>query len=208
MNVLFAAARRLLFCAGLALPFAASADPVPLFVPFSGQGNVSVFDATAGSGGWVGSIDQTPDVGVPMPLSLVSVVLFTLNAASHTLSGTFEFNTTDLLSSLYGQVTGTYVDADILNSGGQFSVDYQILGGTGNFFRASGFGLSFVDFNPAGVFNNYAEAGLLAITVPEPGTAVLAGLALMAALGLRRNARVAGEGAAAAASTSADASMV
>lgn len=182
MNRFVSATRRLLVCAALVLPFAASADPVMQFVPFSGEGNLSVFDAAAGTGGWVGSIEQTPDAAVPMPLSLVSVVLFTLDAASRTLMGTFEFTTTDLMSSLFGELTGSFVDADILNTGGQFSIDYQILGGTGEFLGASGFGLSFVDFNPAGAFNNYAENGFLVFAVPEPTTLALAAAALMAAL--------------------------
>jgi hypothetical protein len=172
--------------AAAALPLAAQAGVVSYFVPFDGAGNVSVFDAT--SGGWVGSIDQTPPPVVPQPLSLVSVVLFTLDAATQTLSGTFEFSTTDLVSTLFGNLTGSYFTPDILNLGGQFSVDYTILGGTGQFAQASGFGLSFVDFDPAGTFNNYAEAGLLSFdvpvgAVPTPATPalVLAGLLALAA---------------------------
>ena len=182
MNRLMSPLRHVVLCASFVLPLAAQADPVSYFVPFSGEGNLSVFDAAAGTGGWVGSLVQSPVPPVAAPLDLVSVVLFTLDAASRTLMGTFEFTTTDLMSTLFGDLTGSYVNADILTTGGQFSIDYRILGGTGNFFRASGFGLSFVDFNPAGVFNNYTEAGLLNFDVPEPGTALLAGLALLAAI--------------------------
>lgn len=163
----------------LATPLAAQADPVSFFVPFNGAGNVSVFDAAAGTGGWVGSLVQTPPPDVPAPLDLVSVVLFTLDAATQTLSGTFEFTSSaDLLSTLTGTVSGSTADADILNSGGQFSLDYTITGGTGAFFRASGFGLAFLNFDPAAGFDNYSESGLLNFTVPLPGTAalVLAGL--------------------------------
>jgi hypothetical protein len=157
---------------------------VPQFVPYDGAGNVLVIDAAAGTGAWTGSIDQSPFPAVPSPLSLVSVVFFQLDAALQTLSGSFEFtNAADLASTLFGDITGSYFDADILLNGGQFSIDYTILGGTGAFAGATGYGLSFVDFDPAGSFNNYAEAGQLVITVPEPATLALAGLALLAAVG-------------------------
>ena len=187
---LFVATRRLLAACAFALPLAAAADPVSFFVPFNGSGNVSVFDAAAGSGGWVGSLQQTPPPDVPEPLSLVSVVLFQIDAATQTLSGTFEFTSAaDLASTLYGTLTGSYADTDILASGGQFAIDYAITGGSGSFLGASGFGQSFLDFNPAGVFDNYAEAGLLNFTVPAavptPGTLALLGAGLLA-LGVSR----------------------
>lgn len=157
---------------GLA-PLAAQAAAEPLFVPFEGAGNLVVFDATTGSGGWVGSIDQVAPPVVPEPLSLVSVVLFNYDAMTQLLTGTFEFTTTDLMSTLFGTLTGNTFDADILGSGGQFAIDYLITGGTGAFADANGFGLSFLTYDPAGTFNNYAEAGLLNFTVPLPGTLAL-----------------------------------
>jgi hypothetical protein len=177
--------RRLLAATALCLPLLAQADPVPLFdplfVPFEGSGNVSVFDAAAGTGGWTGSITQSSFPAVPAPLALVSVLLFQLDAATQTLSGTFEFTTTDLASTLFGEVSGSYLDADILLSGGQFSLNYNIAGGSGMFLRASGYGLSFLDFSPApGAFDNYAEAGALVFSVAEPGTLALAAFALLA----------------------------
>lgn len=178
----------------VSLPAFAQAEPVTFFVPFGGAGNLSVFDPAAGSGGWVGSIEQTAPPVVANPLSLVAVVLFSLNSAAQTLSGTFEFtNSADLGSTLFGQVSGSFVAGDILNVGGQFSIDYTILGGTGLFANASGFGLSFVDYDPQQTFNNYGEAGLLNFSipgaVPEPATWMLgaAGLVLLAAS--RRKAR-------------------
>jgi hypothetical protein len=182
---LIASTRRVLAGLSLALPLAvalpAAADPVSYFVPFNGQGNVSVFDAT--SGGWVGSIDQTPPPDVLDPLSLISVVLFQLDAATQTLSGSFEFTTTDLASTLYGTLSGSFFDADILTGGGQFSIDYSILGGSGAFGGASGFGLSFLNFDPAGTFNNYTESGLLSFSVPAavptPGTLALVAAGLL-----------------------------
>lgn len=184
-------ARRLLAAAVLVLPLAAQADPITLFVPFEGAGNVLVIDAAAGTGGWTGSIDQSPFPAVPTPLSLVSVVLFQLDATTQTLAGTFEFTSAaDLASTLFGQVSGSYADPDILNTGGQFFVEYSVQGGTGAFSAATGYGLSFLDFAPAGTFNNYSEAGALVITVPAPATLTLVGLALLGLLWQRRTARM------------------
>jgi hypothetical protein len=178
----------------VSLPALAQAEPTTLFVPFNGAGNLSVFSADAGTGGWVGSIDQTAPPVVSDPLSLVSVVLFQLDAATQTLRGTFEFTrSSDLGSTLFGDLMGSYGVGDILTAGGQFSIDYTVLGGTGDFAGVTGFGLSFVDFNPAGVFNNYAEAGLLTLNVPaavpEPATWAMAALGLLAlSLSRRRSA--------------------
>lgn len=164
-----------------ALP--ATADPVNLFVPYSGQGNVAVFDAGAGTGGWVGSLDQFPDPGVSAPLSLVSVVLFTVDAATQTFSGSFQFTTTDLLDTLFGDITGSVSASDILDIGGQFAIDYRILGGTGRFTGASGFGLAFLNFDPLAMgTDNYGESGLLSFTVPEPTGLALVALGLLAAV--------------------------
>jgi hypothetical protein len=192
MHRLFSNLRRQLAAATLLLAatLPAAADPVSYFVPYSGQGNVAVFDAVAGTGGWVGSIDQFPDPGVSAPLSLVSVVLFTVDAATQTFTGSFEFTTTDLLSTLFGDISGTVSVADILDVGGQFSIDYQILGGTGLFARASGFGLAFLDFDPLATGrDNHGESGLLSFTVPEPASLALVALALMAALTLTQSSR-------------------
>ena len=177
--------------AGLSLALlsatAAQAEAVTYFVPYGGQGNVLVFDPVGGTGGWVGSIDQTPAPLVTAPLSFVSVVLFTADQLAQTLTGTFEFTTTDLLSTLFGDLTGSYAEADILNSGGQFSVNYNVLGGTGQFARATGFGLSFVDFNPRSAGDNYSESGLLLFQVPAPAPVALVALGLWG-LALQRRA--------------------
>lgn len=199
---MFAAVRGMALSAALVvsftLPAAQAADNVDYFVPYGGEGNLVVFDAAAGTGGWVGTINQSPFPVVASPLSFVSSVLFTLDAPSNTFSGNFEFTTTDLASSLFGTVGGRYsnvsASADVFNLGGQLSIDYQILGGSGMFAGASGFGLSLIDFDPAGIsnsssFNNYSEAGLLsfAAPVPEPSTWLLMSLGLGLLVWTRRS---------------------
>lgn len=166
---------------------AAQAETTSYFVPYEGGGNVSVFDAAAGTGGWVGSIVQSPDPAVASPLSLVSVVLFKVDELTKTLSGTFEFSTTDLLSTLFGDLTGTYAEDGILGGGGQFSIDYTVLGGTGLFSRATGFGLAFVDFDPRATGDNYRESGLLLFEVPATATLALAALGLLGLAAQRRS---------------------
>ncbi len=173
-------------------PPAAHAGPL-VFAPFSGSGNAVLFDPISGDGGWVGSIEQFPEPGLANPLSLVSVVTFNYDALAMTLSGQFEFTrSSDLGATLFGTVAGTTADADLFANGGQLALDYTILGGTGDFIASTGFGLSFLNFNPAGSPDNYSEEGLLAFAVPEPGTlpllaGALLGLGLMGRL--RRRVR-------------------
>jgi PEP-CTERM motif len=175
----------------LTLAPTAQAGPLVL-APFSGSGNAVVFDAVTGAGGWVGTVDQFADPGVADPLQLVSVVLFTVDPLTQLLSGQFSFTrSTDLGATLYGLVAGSTTDADVFNQGGQFALDYTIQGGTGDFAGASGFGLSFLSFDPNGGFDNYTEFGLLAFAVPEPGTLPLLAGALAAAVLLRRRPRLA-----------------
>lgn len=161
------------------------------FSPYSGTGNVSVFDASTGSGGWVGSIDGLTHPLSGDPLELVSVVFFNVDSVAKTVSGQFEWTSAfDLSSSLFGSLTGTVSEADILLQGGQFALDYLISGGTGVFAGASGFGLAFVDFDPLTTPNNYAESGLVVASVPAPGSLVLTLTALGVLIGLQRRARV------------------
>ena len=195
--------QRALLSLAVVLPLALSAallapkaQAAPVFAPYTGSGNLVLFDAATGVGGWVGAIEQFPDPGVtdPLsePLSLVSVVLFTYDAAAMTLSGSFEFTSSaDLASTLFGSVSGLAFDADIFNSGGQFALDYDILGGTGDFTGALGFGLAFLSFDPNGGFDNYSEDGLLlfdlpAAAVPLPGTLPLLASGLLGMWVLRR----------------------
>ena len=174
------------------LTLAPSAQAEPLLLPFSGSGNAVVFDAGTGRGGWVGSLSQFADPGVADPLELVSVVLFTVDPLTQLLSGQFNFTrSNDLGATLFGLVAGSTTDADVLNQGGQFALDYTIQGGTGDFSGASGFGLSFLNFDPNGVFDNYTEIGLLVVAVPEPGALplVAGGLLALWGVGRRRQAR-------------------
>jgi hypothetical protein len=184
-------ARRCLLGVSLLLATAGPARALGL-VPYSGEGYLVVFDAAAGSGGWVGSITQfaDPDSPVADPLSLVSVALFEFDTVARTLSGSFEFTTADLAGSLIGTLSGSFVDPEVFTSVGQLSLDYQIQSARGTLASWSGYGLSFLNFDPlATVPDNYSEEGLLAVAVPEPSTVVLfaAGLLLLGAT--RRMAR-------------------
>ncbi len=162
-------------CLALTLTAPAQAEPTALFAPYAGTGNLVLFDAASGSGGWVGSIQQFADPEAAAPLSLVSVVLFSVDAMSGLLSGSFEFtDAADLGASLSGTLVGSTLAPDVFASGGQFSIDYTISGGTGAYAGASGYGLAFLNYDPAGGFDNYSEDGLLVFgVVPEPGSLVL-----------------------------------
>lgn len=167
----------------------AQAAALPLFAPFSSTGNLSVFDPAAGSGGWVGALDGLfePDSGAP--LDAVQVVLFTLDTSGLGLTGSFEISSADLVSTLVGSISGSVSDPDVLLVGGQFDLDYTISGGSGLFAGASGFGLSFLSFDPQGSFDNYVQSGLFVFSVAEPGSAWLAGSAALAALLFGRRPR-------------------
>jgi len=193
MRSLLHTLRRALLAAGCLLTLAAApqvrAGELSNFV-FDGTGNLQVFDATAGSGGWNGEIVELADPAVPAPLSFAVLVLFSYEAALNRLLGNFEFTqANDLGSSIFGSVEGGFTEpSGSLAGGGQLGLDYQVLGGTGRYAGSSGFGLSFLSFEPAATGdNNYAEKGLL-VAVPEPGMAALmaAGLVLLALVRARR----------------------
>ncbi len=172
--------------AAMALP----AQAGPTLLPYAGSGNAVLFDAGTGEGGWVGALDAVTDPAHPMPLSLVSVVLFRFDAARGTLSGRFEFtDSQDLGSALFGTLAGSTADADPFGpgAGGQLAIDYAIEGGRGRFAGVGGFGLAFLDIDPSAAGDNYAESGLLVLRVPVPGSLglVLAGLLVLA---MRRRA--------------------
>jgi hypothetical protein len=173
-----------------ALGHGTAAQAALQFSPYSGQGNVSVFDASAGSGGWVGSIDGLVHPQSGDPFELVSVVLFTVDSLDLTVSGQFEWTSAaDLASSLFGRLSGTVSRADTLLQGGQFALDYLIDGGTGAFAGARGFGLAFVDFDPLAGPDNYFESGLVVASVPVPASPLLALTALLALAALRRSGK-------------------
>lgn len=155
------------------LPLAAQAGPVPdIAVFFDGAGTQQAIDSQ-GMGSWSGSI--TPGFGSDITESLMSNVMFKLDASGANLSGSFQFSSMDLNSTLTGLLIGSDLDGD-----GQFEIDYQILGGSGAFNRASGYGLSFISFDqPLSSAGNYIESGLLTFAVPEPSSYGLVGLALL-----------------------------
>ncbi len=161
----------------------AQAGPLSAF-SFSGEGNVLVFDALAGTGGWNGAITEFTDPALPAPLSFASIVTFSYDAGANLLSGLFEFtHAMDLSSTVFGTLMGRFTDpAGSLTAGGQLELDYSVMGGSGQFAGSSGFGLSFLSFDPnASSFNNYREDGLLVVdaaTVPLPSTLLLVALAL------------------------------
>ena len=169
----------------LALATAPSAQAGPLSAfSFAGEGNVLIFDVAAGTGGWNGAITEFTIPALPQPLSLASIVTFSYDAAVNVLSGQFEFtHALDLSSSIFGTLMGRFTDpSGNLATGGQLELDYAVLGGTGQFAASSGYGLSFLSFDPnATTFNNYREDGLLVVdaaAVPVPGTLLLVALAL------------------------------
>lgn len=164
----------------------------PVDLSFDGVGNVVVFDPLAGSGGWVGALDEVLDPGQIGPArSYVAVVSFGFDTLANALQGQFEFtDAQNLASTLFGTVSGAFTGpTDSLLQGGQWALDYTVAGGTGEWLGATGFGLSFLSYDLGGTgFNNYSEQVLLVLEVqrvPLPSTVslVLAGLAL---LGLAR----------------------
>ena len=175
----------------LALFLGSAAHAATVDMPFEGAGNLVVFDPLAGTGGWVGSIDEVLAPGNTGPArSFVSVVTFTFDSLTELLNGDFEFtDAANLSSSIFGTVAGAFTNLlDVLNVGGQLALDYTVAGGSGDFQRVTGFGLSFLTYDLAATtFNNYSEQGLLVLDVPAPATLPLAaaGLALLA-MGQRR----------------------
>ncbi len=192
----YLAALALLAHLAWAAPVQAQAVPEPLFLPYAGAGNLVLFDPATGSGGWVGSIDAVDGAPGGPVLPLVSVVLFSYDAMTQSLSGSFEFTSAASLgASLFGTLVGSTVSANPFTTGAQFEIDYTITGGTGAFAGASGFALAFLQYDPlagaggVGSLNNYAEDGALVLSaVPEPDSlalVLLGGLSLALALRAR-----------------------
>ena len=155
-------------------------------IPYEGAGNLVVFDPLAGTGGWVGSFDEVLAPGQSGPTrSFVSVVTFTFDVLLAVLNGQFEFtDAADLNTTIFGSVFGTTINP--LSSGGQLSLDYTLVGGTGTLQGARGFGLAFLTYDTAATtFNNYSEQGLLVLNVPLPATTWLAATCIVL-LGLSR----------------------
>ncbi|MCV2353063.1 PEP-CTERM sorting domain-containing protein [Paucibacter sp. B2R-40] len=180
MPTLTQSACQLLLGLSAALPLAAQAGPTTINLFFDGAGTSQPVDAAQGTGSWTGSL--TPGFGSDLSESLLSSVLYKLDASGASLSGSFQFSSQDLASTLTGLLTGSDADGD-----GQFEIDYQILSGSGAFNRASGYGLSFISFDrPLNTAGNYTEAGVLSFAVPEPSSFGLLGLALLGVALTRR----------------------
>ncbi len=173
----------LALCAALFVGASAQAAPVVRDVFFDGSGDL-VFNA--GTGAWLGTLNESPFPVVSTPLSLFSQVSFAFDTPTE-FSGNFEFTSSDFSSTMFGSLSGDLLSGNFAD-GGQLGIEYLILGGTGDFNRASGFGLSLLDFDPVvSGFSAYREAGVMAFTVPEPATLplLLAGLLGVAALRAR-----------------------
>jgi hypothetical protein len=168
-------------CLALLAAPAAQAGPL-VFAPFAGTGNLVVFDPLTGEGGWTGTVAPIPVPGEPVVPEFVSVVSFQYDALTMLLAGQFTLTrAADLGATLFGTLSGSSTLATILDTGGQFAIDYTITGGTGDFFAASGYGLSFLTYDPSGQPDNYSEDGLFVFAVPEPGALALAAAGLLAA---------------------------
>jgi hypothetical protein len=159
---------------------------------FDGRGNLVVFDEALGSGGWNGEVSEFADPALPSPLSFAVLVTFDCHAELNRLLGSFEFmQADDLGSSIFGLVEGGFTAAsESLAGGGQLELDCQGLGGSARYVGVSGFGLSFLSFDPAASGDkNHFEQGLI-VAVPEPGMAGLTAFGLLAlALALVRTRR-------------------
>jgi hypothetical protein len=104
---------------------------------------------------------------------------FAFVVATGLLDGTFEFtDSLDLDSTLVGTLSGRTTAPDLFGAGGQIEIDYLVTGGSGRFAGFSGFGLTFLDVDPAAAGDNYRESGLLVLSVPAPGSLALATMTL------------------------------
>lgn len=184
---------------GLAALASAGAQASPQLVFFSSQGRFEVQDAGAGLAGWTGLVDGLTD-SRGHAMTLASSVNLVVDTTQGTFSGRFVFTGDDPGSALEGALNGTVDRPDILEAGGQFSLEYTIESATGALSGLSGFGLSFLNWMPglgggstslagdAATPGVYEESGFFALdgVVPEPASYGLAALALLGLVATRR----------------------
>jgi len=185
-------ARRLLAAAAFLLPLAAMAGPAVTYDAFLEGSGITVYDATTGSGAWLGTLSDSPFPVQTNPLSLLSRVNFNFDTMNNLLSGDFEFTAmNDFGSTILGFLSGSFVQGDF-DTVGQLFLNYDIRGGTGSFDGAIGYLISFLDVvaDPAGGgFGTYAEVATGQFAVAEPATLALVGMALLGLAWQRRGSR-------------------
>ena len=189
------ALRQLVLTAAVALPaclpMQASAAPITYDAFLEGSG-ISLFTVAdpgtgSGSGAWLGSLADAPFPVPARPLSLLTRVNFQFDGLQGLLNGDFEFtDANDFGSTLTGLVTAMFLSGGF-DTGGQLSLDYTILAGTGGFGGASGSLISLVDIMAA-TDGSYREVAVGQFSVPEPGSLLLVAgaLAMLVVPGARR----------------------
>jgi hypothetical protein len=185
----------------LALPVQAAPIALP-YTEFGGPESAAgagglLFTPSLGFGGWIGVLQaSTPGAGLFDTLTSFTAVE---NAATggFDISGDFFFIFRDLDGltpdddRLEGTLTGTLVSEAGNPAMQLIDVSYLVTAGSGLFSGFTGEGRSMIRYDSAGFEPySYSGSGMLMLAdpaaIPEPGTLALAGLGLLAALGLRR----------------------
>jgi hypothetical protein len=145
-----------------------AAPALALVIDFNGSGTVSPIGP--------------PDAGGNIPLLAISAGGYTLdgesgwslsspfsfNFATNSGSGTFSFS--KFGDSLTGSLSTTGILVPEVPAPVGFNLSYSILGGTGRFSGASGWGISVVLLDPSSAEPPFAFTERGRFTVPEPAT--------------------------------------